>query len=71
MELSAEVKFEYSNSSFHTAQMFVSDFTLDNKNLTLKLSVNKTDCKASETCGVPAEEVNSTSAGCEPGSGCC
>ena len=70
MDLSAEVKFEYSNSSFHTAQMFVSDFTLDNKKLVLKLSINKTDCKAKDTCGVVEEEVQA-SACCEPSSGCC
>ena len=70
MELSAEVKFEYSNSSFHTAQMFVSDFTLDNKQLILKLSINKTDCKAKEACATPAEEVKASSC-CEPESGCC
>ena len=70
MELSAEVKFEYSNSSFHTAQMFVSDFTLDNKQLILKLSINKTDCKAKEACATPVEEVNASSC-CEPESGCC
>ena len=70
MELSAEVKFEYSNSSFHTAQMFVSDFSLDDKKLILKLSINKTDCKAREACGTPVEDEK-VAAGCEPGSGCC
>ena len=70
MVLSAEVKFEYSNSSFHTAQMFVSDYSLTDKELILKLSVNKTDCKAKEACAQPVETVKETAC-CEPSSGCC
>ena len=70
MELSAEVKFEYSNSSFHTAQLFVSDYTLDNEQLVLKLSIHKTDCKAKEACATPVE-AEKAEACCEPQSGCC
>ena len=70
MELTAEVKFEYSNSSFHTAQMFVTDFTLNNKQLILNLSINKTDCKAKEACATPVEDEKETAC-CEPESGCC
>ncbi|MFC4221363.1 DUF6428 family protein [Flagellimonas marina] len=73
MEQDAEIKFEYSNDDFHTAQLFVNDYTLDNQSLTIKLSVQKTDCKAKETCGIePTVEVKEeASAGCAPGSGCC
>lgn len=74
MAQDTEVKFEYSNSSFHTAQLFVDDYVLDQKSLIFKLSVEKTDCKAKETCGVEAPKENGlqeASAGCEPGSGCC
>ncbi|MDC6366145.1 MULTISPECIES: DUF6428 family protein [Flavobacteriaceae] len=69
----AEIKFEYSNEDFHTAQLFVNDHALDNQNLILKLSVEKTDCKAKETCGVAVEtpEKETEAASCEPGSGCC
>ncbi len=70
----AEIKFEYSNSDFHTAQLFVDDYTLDEKSLIIKLSVEKTDCKAKETCGVAVTTENGleeAAAGCEPGSGCC
>lgn len=67
MDREAEVKFEYSNSSFHTAQLFVSDYALSSDQLILKLSVEKTDCKAKETCGVVEEHQ----ADCLPGSGCC
>jgi len=70
----AEIKIEYSNENFHTAQLFVEDYTLDPKTLTLKLSVEKTDCKAKETCGVEVKSENAvleSSAGCAPESGCC
>ncbi len=70
----AEIKFEYSNSDFHTAQLFVNDFSLNQKELVIKLAVQKTDCKAKETCGVTESAVaeeKETVACCSPGSGCC
>jgi hypothetical protein len=68
----AEIKFEYSNADFHTAQLFVDDYTLDEKKLILKLSVEKTDCKAKETCGVVEKQVATEQEPCcAPGSGCC
>ncbi|NJB71780.1 hypothetical protein GGR42_002242 [Saonia flava] len=73
MDRNAEVKFEYSNENFHTAQLFVNDYILNGTNLTVQLAVEKTDCKAKETCGVPetvgAKATNVES--CSPGSGCC
>ena len=73
MTKEAEVKFEYSNDDFHTAQLFVNDYELQNNNLVIKLAVHKTDCKARETCGVPvAVAVESKEASCcTPESGCC
>lgn len=74
MQKDAEIKFEYSNDDFHTAQLFVDDYALDEKKLIIKLSIEKTDCKAKETCGVePASAASTveTEAGCSPGSGCC
>jgi len=71
-DLHSEVKIEYSNSLFHTAQLFVSDFELANGKLLFKLAIEKTNCKANEICGVNetvdlvTEETN-----CAPGSGCC
>lgn len=68
----AEIKFEYSNTHFHTAQLFVHDYGLDEKSLIMKLSVEKTDCKAKETCGVVEKQVTVESEPCcAPGSGCC
>lgn len=69
-DLEAEVKFEYSNANFHTAQLFVTGFIIINGNLLIKLGVNPTDCKSKETCGVSQpKEVSVTE--CAPGDGCC
>ena len=68
--LDAEVKFEYSNATFHTAQLFVLDYEVKNNNLILKLAVEKTDCKAKDSCVIPEEESVSDSC-CSPSSGCC
>ncbi len=69
----AEIKFEYSNEDFHTAQLFVDDYALDHDSLVIKLSVQKTDCKAKETCvvGPKAKIKEEASACCTPESGCC
>lgn len=70
MERDVEVKFEYSNQSFHTAQLFVNEYQIVGDNLLLKLGVEQTDCKAKETCGIP-EPVKENASSCAPGSGCC
>ncbi|WP_186826844.1 DUF6428 family protein [Seonamhaeicola algicola] len=77
--LNAEVKFEYGNAAFHTAQLFVNDFEIKNNNLIFKLAVEKTDCKAKGICGVPENIVltNETDAAntnepcCSPDGNCC
>ncbi len=71
-DLEAEVKFEYANATFHTAQLYVISFEIKNDNLLLKLDIEPTDCKAKEACGVPetARDIEKASA-CAPGSGCC
>lgn len=70
--LDAEVKFEYSNATFHTAQLFVDDFKVKNNNLIIKLAVEKTDCKAKDLCGIPQNEAFiSNDSSCTPESGCC
>ena len=70
MDLSAEVKFEYSNDGFHTAQLFVDDYSYTENRLMLSLAVNKTDCKARENCGAAVEEVQSEVCG-GPEAKCC
>ncbi len=70
MTREAEVKIEYSNESFHTAHLFINDLEIQDTRLIVKLAVEKTDCKAKETCGVPVEETVSENS-CTPGGGCC
>ena len=78
-DLSSEVKFEYGNSTFHTAQLFVNDFEISDNTVRIILGVYKTDCKAKDICGVPVttEQVKTEqfseaeAACCTPGSGCC
>ncbi|MEM8999486.1 MAG: DUF6428 family protein [Bacteroidota bacterium] len=67
----AEIKFEYSNQNFHTAQLFVDDYLMDQEKILVKLSVEKTDCKAKETCGVTETVAASLQTSCNQGSGCC
>ncbi|WP_303316892.1 DUF6428 family protein [Flavivirga abyssicola] len=73
-DLDAEVKFEYSNATFHTAQLFVNDFEIRGNNLIVKLAIEKTDCKAKELCGVPepTEAVSKEAeVCCSPDGNCC
>lgn len=67
----AEVRFEYSNANFHTAQLFVDDFSWNDSKLIFRLAAKKTDCKAKETCGIPLEVETTSQNSCAPGSGCC
>jgi len=70
--LDAEVKFEYSNATFHTAQLFVDGFEVKENNLIVKLAIEKTDCKAKDLCVPPQKEViSSEEPCCSPESGCC
>lgn len=71
MDRDAEVKFEYGNTNFHTAQLFVGDVLWDNDKFVVKLAVEKTDCKAKETCGIPVTVETTSGTSCAPGSGCC
>ena len=71
MEKDVEVKFEYSNTDFHTAQLFVNDFEITTNQLVMKLGVEQTDCKARETCGVKPITETKEEACCAPGGGCC
>ncbi len=68
-ELDAIVKIEYSNAMFHTAQLHIADYELKEGVLLIKLTVQPTDCKAKDACGIP--EPNMQNATCAPNSGCC
>jgi len=72
--LDSEVKFEYSNATFHTAQLFVNDFEIRGSNLIFKLGIEKTDCKAKGICGVPEEKelvLTNNEPCCTPDGNCC
>lgn len=73
-DLDSEIKFEYSNATFHTAQLFVNDFEIRDNNFIVKLSIEKTDCKAKELCGVPEQSkdtpINEEPC-CSPTGNCC
>ncbi|MBV1924731.1 MAG: hypothetical protein KUG68_11965 [Flavobacteriaceae bacterium] len=72
-DMNAEVKFEYSNAIFHTAQLFVNDFNIQNNQLIIKLAIEKTDCKAKEACGTPNQNstIEKEEACCSTESVCC
>ena len=70
MEQEAELKFEYGNKNFHTAQLFVNDYAWNERQIIVKLAVEKTTCKARESCGVPMEAQEVTQSCCTE-SGCC
>ena len=72
-DLESEVKFEYSNDTFHTAQLYVNDFDIRDSNLIIKLGIEKTDCKAKDVCGVPEKEeiMAGEEPCCTPDGNCC
>jgi hypothetical protein len=71
-DLDSEAKIEYSNSLFHTAQLFIAAFEMHNGRLLFKLAVEKTKCKAPDICELKETAASvSESQNCAPGSGCC
>jgi len=71
MDLEAEVKFEYGNDMFHTAQLYVQEYQNRNTQLLIKLGVEKTTCKARELCGEEITKQVVEVGECAPNSGCC
>jgi len=71
MEKEVELKFEYSNPDFHTAQLYVNGVAVEDDKIIMHLGVEQTDCKAKENCGVPAPKAVEQEACCAPGGGCC
>ncbi len=72
MEKDVEVKFEYSNDQFHTAQLFVHNHVIQGNALRMKLGIAPTDCKAKETCGIPnGASLQTEEVCCDPSGGCC
>ena len=71
-DLDAEIKFEYSNATFHTAQLFVEDVVIQGNQLLLRLAIEKTDCKAKELCGLPSDTapISAKEPCCSPDGNC-
>ncbi|MFC5047487.1 DUF6428 family protein [Aquimarina hainanensis] len=70
-QMDAPLKIEYGNNTFHTSQLHIESYESTKEDLIIKLSLDQTDCKAKETCGVPAKETFQQETACSPGSGCC
>lgn len=66
----AEVKLEYSNAAFHTAQLYITGYIQKDNNLIIQLTTEKTACKAIEICGTDAA-MKAIENQCVPNSGCC
>lgn len=67
----AVIKFEYSNESFHKAQLEIHNVELTASKVIVKLFITATDCKAKDVCGVPETVEVEAQNSCAPGSGCC
>ncbi len=69
--LDTELKIEYGNSSFHTANLVVNSIAENDKSIIVKLHSDTTQCKASDSCCTQdKEEINA--ACCTPAeSNCC
>jgi hypothetical protein len=70
MEANAEIKIEYGNPSFHTAQLAVEKVFDDGEYLLVQLFSQETSCKASAICGVESSTPKAEEECCVPGN-CC
>jgi hypothetical protein len=73
-DIESEVKIEYSNAAFNTAQLYIQDVEIKNVSITFKLNIEKTQCKANDICGIPKTEgkvLETQSSSCDPESNCC
>lgn len=70
-DLASEVKIEYGNDTFHTAQLFIHSIETGNQQIDVLLGVQPVACKAEEACGIPATSNATAANACAPGSGCC
>jgi Family of unknown function (DUF6428) len=68
----AEVRFEYGNTAVPAVQYHVTGLEMQPERIVVRLRPPGVQCKAGETCGLPAGEVTAQAeAGCAPDSGCC
>ena len=69
--LNTEIKIEYSNRSFHTANLVVHTIVENDKSIIIKLHADSTQCKASDVCCVPEKEEKSSDCCIPSDSNCC
>jgi hypothetical protein len=69
LQAETELKIEYGNALFPTAQLNIRRVVASDQQLIVQLHSEQTKCKAPDLCGVP--EPTSNSQTCAPGSGCC
>ena len=53
--LDTEIKIEYGNKSFHTANLVVQSISENDKSVIVKLHSDSTQCKASDNCCTPGK----------------
>jgi hypothetical protein len=73
-DVESEVKIEYSNAAFNTAQLYIQDVEIKKDSITFKLNIEETQCKANDICGIPKTEekvLETQSSSCDPESNCC
>ncbi|MBT8271396.1 MAG: hypothetical protein KJO25_05065 [Bacteroidia bacterium] len=72
-DLEAQIKFEYGNDQFHISQLFVNNYLISGRELIIILGLDRTDCKAKETCRVKPEvaTADQNNPCCEPDGNCC
>ena len=69
--LATDIKFEYGNKEFHTAQLNVHSYEIMDDQLVFKLHTYKTDCKARSECAPVKKVAEQVAECCSPTSGCC
>lgn len=72
LQLNTEIKIEYGNKLFHTANLLIHTMVENDKSIIVKLHEDSTQCKASIACCTAEKEVIESEACCSPSkSNCC
>ncbi len=71
MVLDSTLRFEYGNSTFHTAQLYVADTNIEKGRIVVRLVSELPRCKAEEACGVAVSIEREQAMCCTPESQCC
>ncbi len=70
--LDTEIKIEYGNSSFHTANLVIQAIIENDKSIIVKLHSDSTQCKANDFCCETEKEIKENETCCTPSeSNCC